>query len=119
MVPTTALLRVDIEANEGLGVRAMNLAQAVVEYEAMTFTAPVVHVGFCGRLLFPQQSCNSTVPERDLYPIGHELQDEAVVIFENVSAAHGRHGPELGVGLNEPGGQDVHTELFVPFGAYP
>ncbi len=118
MVPTAALFLVEIDANEGLGVRAINLVQAVVEYEAMTFTAPVVHVGFCGRLLFPQQSCDSTVPERDLYPIGHELQDEAVVIFENVSAAHARHGPELGVGLNEPFGQDTHTELFVPFGAF-
>jgi len=118
MVPTAALLRVDMEANEGLGVRAMNLAQAVVEYEAMTFTAPVTHVLFCGLLFRAQQSVEFTVPERDLYPIGHELQDEAVVTFENVSAAHGRHGPELGVGLNEPGGQDTHTELFVPFGAY-
>jgi hypothetical protein len=118
MVPTAALFLVEIDANEGLGVRAMNLAQAVLEYEAMTFTAPVVHVIFCGLLFSAQQSVEFTVPERDLYPIGHELQDEAVVTFENVSAAHGRHGPELGVGLNEPGGQDKHTELFVPFGAY-
>jgi hypothetical protein len=91
MVPTAALFLVEIDANEGLGVRAMNLAQAVVEYEAMTFTAPVVHVIFCGLLFSAQQSVEFTVPGRDLYPIGHELQDEAVVTFENVSAAQVKH----------------------------
>jgi hypothetical protein len=36
-VPTAALFRVDIDANEGFGVSAMNRAQAVLEYEATTF----------------------------------------------------------------------------------
>jgi hypothetical protein len=119
MVPTAALLRVDIDANEGLGVRAMNLAQAVAEYEAMTFTAAAVHVIFCGLLFSAQQSVEFTVPTSDLYPTGHALQEDAVETFENVSASHSRHGPALAVGLNEPGGQDTHTELFVPFGACP
>ena len=72
-----------------------------------------------GLLFQAQQSCDSIVPERDLYPTGHALHDEAAVIFENVSAAHERHGEASGVGLNEPGEHDTHTELFVPFGAYP
>ncbi len=70
MVPTAALLRVDIDANEGLGVRAMNLTQAVTEYEAMTFTAAVVHVILCGLLFSAQQSCTVVVPSRDLKPAG-------------------------------------------------
>jgi hypothetical protein len=37
IVPTAALFLVDIDANEGFGVRAMNLEHAVVEYDAMTF----------------------------------------------------------------------------------
>ena len=36
-VPTAALFLVDTDANEGLGVRAMNLAQAVLEYGEMKF----------------------------------------------------------------------------------
>ena len=72
-----------------------------------------------GVLFHAQQSSNSIVPDSDLYPVGHALQEDAVVTFENVSAAHSRHGEESGVGLNEPVGQDTHTELFVPFGAYP
>jgi hypothetical protein len=72
-----------------------------------------------GVLFHAQQSVEFTVPERDLYPIGHKLQDEAAVIFENESAAQSRHGEESGVGLNEPFGQDTHTELFASFGAYP
>jgi len=36
-VPTAASPRVDIDANEGFGVSAMNRAQAVVEYAATTF----------------------------------------------------------------------------------
>jgi hypothetical protein len=95
------------------------VANIILSGSGFCATPPEVHVVmFCGLLFSEQQSVEFTVPERDLYPIGHELQDEAVVTFENVSAAHGRHGPELGVGLNEPFGQDTHTELFVPFGAY-
>jgi len=76
-------------------------------------------LNFCGLLFSAQQSVEFTVPERDLYPAGHALHDKAAVRFENESAAHRRHGEELGVGLNEPFGQDTHTELLVPFGAYP
>jgi hypothetical protein len=125
MVPTPALLRVDIDANEGLGVRAINLAHAVVEYEAIKFTSTVLQTAVVhsmtlfGLLFQAQQSCDSIVPERDLYPTGHVLHDRAAVAFENVSAAHERHGEESGIGLNEPGGQDTHTELFMPFGACP
>ena len=72
-----------------------------------------------GRLFHAQQSCDSTVPGSDLNPTGHALQEDAAVIFENVSASHSRHGEASGVGLNEPGGQDTHSELFVPFGACP
>jgi hypothetical protein len=36
-VPTAASPRVDIDANEGFGVSAMNRAQAVLEYDATTF----------------------------------------------------------------------------------
>jgi hypothetical protein len=36
-VPTAALFLVDIDANEGFGVSAMNRAQAVVEYAATKF----------------------------------------------------------------------------------
>jgi hypothetical protein len=38
--PTPALLRVDTSANAGLGVKAMNLAQAVTEYGDMKFPPP-------------------------------------------------------------------------------
>ena len=76
-----------------------------------------------GALFHAQQSSSSIVPGSDLYPAGHALQEDAVVTFENVSAAHSRHGEESGVGLNEPVGQDTHiksnSELFVSLGAYP
>ena len=72
-----------------------------------------------GVLFHAQQSCASIVPDSERYPAGHVWHDRAAVMFENVSAAHVRHGEESGVGLNEPGGQDVHSELFVLFGAYP
>ena len=39
-VPTAALFRVDIDANEGFGVSAMNLAHAVLEYDATTLETP-------------------------------------------------------------------------------
>jgi hypothetical protein len=97
----------------------MNLTHAVAEYEPISFVY-VVHVVFIRGLLFSaQQSVEFTVPANDLYPTGHALQEDAVETFENVSAAHSRHGPALAVGLNEPFGQDTHTELFMPFGAYP
>ena len=72
-----------------------------------------------GVLFHAQQSCASIVPDSERYPAGHVWHDKAAVMFENVSAAHVRHGEESGVGLNEPGGQDVHSELFVLFSAYP
>ena len=72
-----------------------------------------------GLLFHAQQSRDSIVPERDLYPTGHTLHEDAAVRFENVSAAHRRHGEASGVALNEPCGQASHTELFAPFSAYP
>jgi hypothetical protein len=90
-VPIAALLRVDIDVNEGLGVSAMNLAQAVVEYEAMTFTTPVAHVIFCGLLFSAQQSVEFAVPTSDLYPTGHCVHRGAPLAFENVSAAQYQH----------------------------
>lgn len=46
-VPTAAAPLVDIDANEGFGVSAMNLAQAVLEYDATTLEtleyAPAAH----------------------------------------------------------------------------
>lgn len=39
-VPTAGLRRVDTDANDGFGVRAMNLAQAVTEYGDMKFPPP-------------------------------------------------------------------------------
>ena len=81
-VPIAALVRVDIDANEGLGVSAINLTQEVVEYDAITFVLdmldllqtppPVVHdVIFCGLLFHPQQSCTVVVTDSDLNPAGH------------------------------------------------
>jgi hypothetical protein len=91
IVPTAALSRVDIDANEGLRIRAMNLAQAVVEYEATTFNPATVHVViFCGLLFDPQQSADVVVPASDLNPGGHCVQADAFA-FENVSAAHVEH----------------------------
>jgi len=72
-----------------------------------------------GRLFSAQQSVEFTVPERDLYPAGHDSHDKAAVTFENESAAHTRHGEASGAGLNEPFGQDTHAELLVSFRAYP
>lgn len=72
-----------------------------------------------GLLLNAQQSSDSIVPGSDLYPAGHDSHDRAAVRFENESAAHRMHGSELGVGLNEPCGHEVHSELFMPLGAYP
>ena len=76
-VPIAALARVDIDANEGLGVSAMNLTQAVVEYDTMTFVAqpyatPDPHaVPFRGLLLGAQQSCSAVVADSALKPAGH------------------------------------------------
>ena len=80
-VPIAALFLVEIDANEGLGVSEMNLAQTVVEYEAMTFTVPVAHVRFCGLLFSAQQSVEFTVPTSDLYPAGHVAHTDAPLAF--------------------------------------
>jgi hypothetical protein len=89
MVPTAALFLVDIDANEGFGVRAMNLAQAVVEYDAIPFTKTFIHVvTFCGLLLSPQQSTDVFVPDSALNPAGHAVQTDAALSFENVSTGH-------------------------------
>ena len=85
--PTAALVRVDIDANEGLGVRAMNLPQTVVEYDAMTFEVVQI-VPFCGLLLSPQQSTDVFVPGSALNPAGQAVQTDAALSFENVSTGH-------------------------------
>jgi hypothetical protein len=72
-----------------------------------------------GVLFHAQQSSDSTVPASDLYPAGHVLHDRAAVIFENMSAGQATHAAEPGVGLNEPFGQDTHTELLVSLRACP
>jgi hypothetical protein len=72
-----------------------------------------------GPLFQAQQSSDSTVPESDLYPAGHDSHDRAAVAFENVSAAHATQAAEPGAALNEPCGQASHAELFVSFSAYP
>jgi hypothetical protein len=91
------LLRVDIDANEGLGVRAKNLAQAVVEYDATTFAKTDVQlVKFCGLLLSRQQSTYVVVAGSALKPAGQAVQTDAALVSENVSAGHTPHaaGPE-------------------------
>jgi hypothetical protein len=69
----------------------MNLAQAVVEYKKMTFTAAVAHVRFCGLLFSAQQSVEFTVPTSDLYPAGHCVHTGAPLAFANVSGAQDEH----------------------------
>jgi hypothetical protein len=77
MVPIAAFVRVDIDANEGLGVSAMNLTLTVVEYGRMVIS---------GLLLSPQQSRDVVVPGSALNPAGQAVQTDAFA-FENVSAA--------------------------------
>jgi hypothetical protein len=90
MVPTAALFLVEIEANEGLGVRAMNLTHTAVEYGATH--PPEVHVVmFCGLLFSAQQSVEFAVPTSDLYPAGHCVQNAAPLAFANVSGAQDEH----------------------------
>ncbi len=95
-VPIAALVRVDIDANDGLGISAMYLAQAVVEYDTTTFvTQPYVTpdphaVPFRGLLLSPQQSADVVVPGSALNPAGHCVHADAEA-FENVSAGHVEH----------------------------
>jgi hypothetical protein len=90
-VPIAALFLVDIDANEGFGVRAMNLAQAVVEYDAMKFVKPDIQfVIFCGLLFSPQQSCTVVVPGSAWKPAGQAVHEVALA-FENVSAGHVLH----------------------------
>jgi len=109
MVPIAALLRVDIDANEGFGVRAMNLAQAVAEYEPITFTVAVVHVIFCGLLFSPQQSVEFTVPTSDLYPTGHCVHSATPLAFANVSAAQDKHDVVAIASWYFPGSQNEHA----------
>jgi len=98
------LLRVDIDANEGLEVRAMNLTHAVLEYDTMRFVLvpvipvlqtppePEVHVVmFCGLLFSPQQSCTAVVPGSDLNPAGQVWHPIDPVAFWNVSGGHVKH----------------------------
>jgi hypothetical protein len=93
--PIAALVRVDIDANEGLGVSVMNLTHAVFEYDTTTFSlCPLydVHfVTFCGLLLSAQQSVEFTVPASDLYPAGHCVQNASPLAFANVSGAQDEH----------------------------
>ena len=87
MVPTAALFLVEIDAKEGLGVRAMNLTHTAVEYGATH--PPEVHVVmFCGLLLSAQQSVEFTVPTSDLYPAAHCEHRGDPLAFANVSGAH-------------------------------
>jgi hypothetical protein len=68
-VPIAALFLVDIDAKEGLCVRAMNRTHAVVEYATITFV--LVHVvSICGLLFSAQQSCSTVVADNDLNPTG-------------------------------------------------
>jgi hypothetical protein len=87
----------------------MNLAQAVVEYDAMTFRT-VIHVGL---LLFLQQSCTVVVPGSALYPAGQAVQTDAELL-ENVSAGHVEHnaGPETL--LAAPAAHATHGPPFGP-----
>jgi hypothetical protein len=90
MVPTAALFLVEIEANEGLGVRAMNLTHTAVEYGATH--PPEVHVVmFCGLLFRAQQSVEFAVPASDLYPAGHCVHRGDPLTFANVSGAQDEH----------------------------
>lgn len=58
----------------------MNLAQAVVEYDATTFVkTDVQFVIFCGRLFNPQQSTDVVVPGSARNPAGHAVQTEAAL----------------------------------------
>jgi hypothetical protein len=87
MVPIAAFVRVDIDANEGLGVSAMNLSLTVVEYGRIVIS---------GLLLSAQQSIELVVPGSALNPAGHAVHTDAALVFENVSAGHTPHaaGPE-------------------------
>ena len=91
MVPTAALFLVEIDANEGFGVRAMNLAQAVLEYDAMTFTTTAVHVVIGCRLLL------------DMHV------HAACPLTESLPNAHGMHAALPFTGLNVPAAHVVHV----------
>ena len=88
-VPIAALFRVDIDANEGFGVSAMNLAQAVLEYDATTFEtpeyAPALHT----------QAAAEVAPAVEVVPAGHATH--AAEEFAPIA-------PEY-----VPAGQDVHV----------
>ena len=116
-VPKAALFLVDIEENEGLGVRAMNLAQAVVEYDAMTFVKPDVQfVIFCGLLFSPQQSSSAVVPESARKPAGHSVQTEAA-LAAYVFAGHTLHAALPEMLLAAPAAHATHGPTFGPL--YP
>ncbi len=119
IVPTAALLRVDIDVNEGLGVSAINLSLTVVGYGKMTF---------CGLLLSPQQSSTTVVPDSAMNPTGqlvhvkatlpayvfagHTLHAAGPEAFLNVPAAHATHGPPFGPVY--PGLQEQSVMLVLP-----
>ena len=69
-VPTAAAPLVDIDANEGFGVSAMNLAQAVLEYDATTLEtleyAPAAHT----------HAAAEVAPGADSVPAGHARQSD-------------------------------------------
>ena len=91
MIPRAALFLVDIDANEGFGVRAMNLAQAVLEYDAITFAKTAGHVVIsCGLLL--DMHVHVACPLTESLPNWHGVH--AVLPFTglNVPVVHAVHG---------------------------
>jgi hypothetical protein len=72
-VPTAALFLVDIDANEGFGVSAMNLAQAVLEYDATTLEtleyAPALHT----------HATAEVAPAADVVPAGQLAQSDVAL----------------------------------------
>ena len=97
-----------MDANEGLGVSAMNLVLTVVEYGGSTA---------CGLLLSPQQSTDVVVPDSALYPIGQAVQTDAALIFENVSAGHTPHAALPETLLAAPAAHATHGPTSGP--VYP
>ena len=73
-VPTAALFRVDIDANEGFGVSAMNLAHAVLEYDATTFETP--EYAPAAQLL---HAAAEVAPGAENVPAGHARQSDVLL----------------------------------------
>ena len=94
-----------MDANEGLGVSAMNLVLTVVEYGGSTA---------CGLLLSPQQSTDVVVPDSALNPVGQAVQTDAALIFENVSAGHTTHAALPETLLAVPAAHATHGPPFGP-----